>query len=456
MKTGSSLTKYPQGSLRELLALAASLTLILASNGLMGFVDRILLAQHSLESLQICVAAASLTTVFQMFCVRIAHVSQIFIGQYKGANRPELIGPCVWQSIWFSFLSMIVTLPVSWIVGPRFFAGTSVAEPGLAYFRILMCANFLFPLGASLFSFYLGRGRMNVVIISAFIGFLLNIAIDVALIFGIRGFWGPMGAMGSAIAVIVTQAVLCIVLFIDFLKKEHRQTYGIHFWQFDWSLLKQTLKVAVPRSATSFILLSTWAACVQIMMRKGGDYMAVITFGSSIFLLTDILAQGLAQAMMTSGAYTIGTKNWSCLRNTVRSGYLAALLLGTILAIPLVCFPQFPIAVFFKGEISSSLRQLLNLSCACLWVNVLAQALSSIGSGVLLASRDALFLMMFHLAIGWGIIYFPPYIGIEVLGWPPYAFFLCAALSCIIVSVAYYLRFSQERWKCFELVETSS
>ncbi len=111
MKTGSSLTRYPQGSLRELLALAASLTLILASNGLMGFVDRILLAQHSLESLQICVAAASLTTVFQMFCVRIAHVSQIFIGQYKGANRPELIGPCVWQSIWFSFLSMIVTLP---------------------------------------------------------------------------------------------------------------------------------------------------------------------------------------------------------------------------------------------------------------------------------------------------------------------------------------------------------
>ncbi len=297
---------------------------------------------------------------------------------------------------------------------------------------------------------------MNVVIISAFIGFLLNIAIDVALIFGIRGFWELMGAMGSAIAVIVTQAVLCIVLFIDFLKKEHRQTYGIHFWQFDWGLLKQTLKVAVPRSVTSFILFSTWAGSVQIMMRKGGDYMAVIAFGSSILLLTNILAQGLAQAMMTSGAYTIGTKSWCCLRKTLKSGYLAALLLAIILTIPLLCFPQYLIAVFFKGEISSSLRELLNLSCACLWVNLLAQAFTMIGNGMLMACQDMLFFMVFHLALGWGISYFPAYIGIELFGWPPHTFFLCAAFSCVAIATAYHLRFRQEHWKCLELAKANS
>jgi len=451
MQNFAGLTKHPPGSVRELAKITASLTLVLISASVMGFIDRIILARYSLHSLEACASAVSLSSIFQMFCVRIAYTTQIFIGQHHGAGKPELMGSSIWQAIWFSLLSIGVTMPLGWIIGPRFFAGTSVAETGLAYFQVVMAANFLFPLAAALSSFYLGRGRMRFVLIATFASQALNILLDLVLVFGIEGIVPPLGALGAALATATAQLALCAFLFADFFQSQNRQIFGTGQWRLSWDVFGKFLKVGIPRSVSAIILLTAWAASTHIMMRKGGDYMAVMAFGSSVLLLTMSLLNGLTQGVMTAAAYAIGAKFWPLLWKIYKSGCLLGIIEALVLAIPCIFFPGIVIGAFFKQEITPSLMELLKSACVCLWIMFLPQIGAATGNGMLMAYGDTMFHMLFHLVIGWIISYGPVYVGIGLWGWPANTFFLCTAFFGLVCAAAYFYRLRQQRWMATEL-----
>ncbi len=449
MKPLATLSKYPSGSIREFAWLTGSFALVFLFLNLMGFVDRIFLARHSLESLEICVSATSLIAVFQMFCMRIAHTTQIFIGERQGAKRLESMGPCVWQSIWFSLFSTIAIVPIGWIIGPRFFAGTHVEELGLSYFYILLWMNFLFPLGASLSSFYLGRGHSKIVLICTILCCFLHIGLDAALIFGLNGYWPPLGALGSAWALAFTQLGFCAFLFADFLKKENRRIYRTDVWMPDWNALKYSLRIGMPRSISALGNLGILAVITKIMIGKGGEYAIAMAFGSSILVLTQSLATGFAQAASCAGAYALGTQSWPLFWKVYKSGGMLVLFYGVFLTLPCLFFPNIPIALFFKEPPSPLLYELLSLSCICLWLTLLAQGFMAIAGGMLTANRDTLFHMLFNLTIGWMLYYFPTYFAIEISLWPPFTFFLCVAFACFGHALGYYIRLRREYQKTF-------
>src|SRR4051812_28279166 len=99
-----SLTKYPSGSFREIATLSSSLILVLFSATFMSLCDRLMLAHYSTQALEACVSAFYLSQLFQFVCTRITSIAQVFVGQYKGSGELNLIGPCVWQMVWFSLL----------------------------------------------------------------------------------------------------------------------------------------------------------------------------------------------------------------------------------------------------------------------------------------------------------------------------------------------------------------
>ncbi len=72
----SNLTKFPQGSVRELLSLAAPLFLILFSGCLLSFLERIWFARFSIQALEASVNAVYLFRIFQMPCIALAMMAQ--------------------------------------------------------------------------------------------------------------------------------------------------------------------------------------------------------------------------------------------------------------------------------------------------------------------------------------------------------------------------------------------
>ncbi|MBI3211302.1 MAG: hypothetical protein HYZ47_01270 [Simkania negevensis] len=111
--TSTSLTHYPEGSFRELMTLVFPLVLSLLSGSLMGFCDRLFLSHYSLDALKAVSSANYLCIFFQLACMRVATMNQVYVSKHIGSDQKELAGAYTWQMIWFSLFSMLFTLPLS-------------------------------------------------------------------------------------------------------------------------------------------------------------------------------------------------------------------------------------------------------------------------------------------------------------------------------------------------------
>src|SRR5947207_1639171 len=139
-----------KGGLREFTLLFFPLLLMTFSTFLILFVEKVFFAQFSAQAMEVAVTAAYACQVFQGPCVALAMMTQVYVGRWYGAQEYRAIGAGVWQFIWFSCLSLLITLPLSVVYGAFYFRGTSIEEIGLPYFHFLICISFLFPLGATL------------------------------------------------------------------------------------------------------------------------------------------------------------------------------------------------------------------------------------------------------------------------------------------------------------------
>src|SRR6185437_9254570 len=276
-----SLTKYRAGGLREVIFLSVPIMLVLFSGSIIGILERIFLAKYSLDAMEGAVSALYLCRLFQLPCVSIALFTQVFVATYVGAKQFEKIGGCIWQMIWFSFLSLCITLPASLVVGPLFFEGTVIEQTGSQYFYVLAAVNCLYPLSAVLSSFYLGRGQAKLVVIATVVTHLLNAVLDILLIFGVENLIPPLGVLGAAIATAISQGFFCLVLFALFLRNSHRELYGVGNYAFNLQELWNYVKVGLPRALGRIMMLGIGAAAIHLITSKGGDYLIVLSIGAS-------------------------------------------------------------------------------------------------------------------------------------------------------------------------------
>lgn len=433
-------TKCPSKSFKQLATITSSLILVLISASLMNFLDRLILARHSLESLEVCTAALSLGAAFQFPLIRLAVMTQVLIGQYEGADEFRLMGQLIWQMIWFFFMTMGISVPLGWIIGPLFFADSPVAETGINYFHYLMAINFLFPLGATLSAFYLGRGKTKMVLFASIGSQIVHIGLDFPLIFGIRGVLPSLGASGSVIATAIAETGFCLFLLFDFLKKSNRISFGTGEYRLNLSLLRTSLKLGIPRTIAVGLSFIAWAAVSQVMVEKGGDHLAVLALGGSILTLFTCIHSGLLQGVSIIASNLIGAKSPFSILKLCKPAFMCLTLASILFAIPCLVYPHLCIKLFFKGEISTQLVPILRYSCAWIWLYFIAYGMFAISVGLLNACGEVLFQMMYVLCVGWWITYIPVFIGIGRWGWRPDSLWFLMALTSFVPTGIYFLR----------------
>lgn len=441
-----SLTKYPLASLKEVLMLSFSFILVLFAGSLMGLCDRLILSHYSLRSAEAAISGLYLIQLFQIPCIRVTSTAQIFVGQYKGAGEQKMSGPVVWQMIWFSILSMLILLPISWPISRIFFQNSPIQTEGIAYFRYLMSINFLFPLGAALTAFYLGQGHAKKVLIISIASHILHILLDFPLILGIKGILPPFGVKGAAISAGISQFFFCALLFKDFLKPIYRQLYGTAKASFNPSLFRKCLKVAIPRAASKITFLIAWVAVTHIIIHKQENYLAVLAFGGTVNLFYTCFNEGMCQAITTIGSYLVGSKQF-LLWKLARSAFTFLMLGAALLAIPCLFFPESMISAFFKEIPSPMLKQELHLTCYWLWLLFITHGCNLIGLGLLNSYGDTPFQMLFAVTLGWMLNYWPVYFWIGKKNAPPNQFWLYMAGACAVSTLIYLLRLQREKWK---------
>lgn len=439
------ITKYPAGSLRELSYLSFPMIISTLSASLLGWFDRYFLSIYNVNAWKAVTAATNLTFLFQIVLIMIAFVSQAFIGHYKGANHPKRIGPFIWQMIYFSLLSMLITYPLS-ILAELYLRGIEFESGAVTYLRYLSVANFLYPLGATLAAFYLGRGKTKVVFIANLLIQGTNILLDYLLIFGIKNIIPPLGIKGAAIGTIVSQSIYCTILLSLFLQKKYVSRYGTDLRRLDLSLMWEGLRTGLPRAAGRAMLVGAWAFASYFIIQKGGDFFLVYSFFVTIFGLLLFITDGMGQALVTLTSYSLGASMDEVFHKILKTSFQFILIISLILGIPLLFMQDMIIHFMIKDPLTPETLSLLREACVWIWVGCIASGINRIGVGFITASRDTLFYATCVSAL-WITLCIPVYVGIELLSWTPTKIFMLDSINTSITGGIFIFRFLRSPYR---------
>lgn len=359
-----------------------------------AFFERALLDRCSVDAVQGAMNGFFLSNLFAWPCVALANMTQVFVGGYLGAGQNSRVGPCTWQMIWFSLLSMIVTLPLSVFIVPFFFKDTAVGLYATDYFRILAGGNFLLPLGAVLAAFFLAQKQIWIVIKTVLISCVVNSALAPLLIFGIKGILPPLEAAGAALAFVLSQLFFCVVLFRQFISQKNYFLFATDRWKIDIPSLMTYVKTGLPRAAGRIALSTLWMGHSIIMTAKGGDYLLVITLGSALTYFFLFFAETVVQTTAILASRYLGSGDNPAVKKVIRSGMFITLFFYAAIGLLFVGWPHQIISLFFPSILAVGTFVYLKATVICALIWSACMSLGCCLAGVILARKETLFWML--------------------------------------------------------------
>lgn len=406
------LTRFAPGSMRELWTISYPLIISNFSTQLMLLSDRIILAQWSSEAMSAAAVAGSVFAAIQIGLVCIAGISEVFVAQYNGGNKPHLIGKATWQMIWFSLMSGVVFIPLTIL-----FKDHSVPEmfrsDGVPYFFWVMMGIVFYPLASTLSSFYVGRGKTKMITLISIGANIINVLVDIILVFGVDGLIDPMGTTGAAIGTTIAEASFAFALFIPFLNSKNNKLFHTRSLSFDRFLFWKSLKIGAPFGVAVSIEILAWAAIFRILALASYQHVLVMTVGVNALLFFIFFINGLSRGITAVVANFIGSEKIHYITKTVRSGAYLFLIFSSIVALMCLIFPDVFLALNLPDASPEDLLVLKPAIFAALtWVflYVFLDGIAWAIGAALIAGGDSWFIFLATACLIWFTAIIPIYI----------------------------------------------
>lgn len=380
-----------RGGIKEVVALFIPLLVMTFSTSVVGFTDRLFFGKLSVAAIEAAVSVAYVSRVFQIPCVGLAIMVQVYVGRLQGAHEESSIGRYVWQFIWFSLLSVFITIPFSLIYGTLYFQSTAIEDSVFFYFVFMMSLNFLYPLGTCLSGFYVGRGRPGFILLITLIADVFNILLAYVFIFGVADWFPSLGLVGGALATLIAQTLFCVFLLSNFLSKKHAVVYGTHDWRFKPKLFLECIYPGFFRALQGMSIYICWSLIGYVMISRGGDYLLIWSLGSAIGLFLPFIGTAMYQALTTIASNILGASQEKFLGRLAYSGFWVISLIIMLMAIPLLLFPVETCHLLFpRIDINPTAVTHAFLG---LWLSFSFGTLACIPLSYLLAVKDTRFLL---------------------------------------------------------------
>ena len=424
-------TQITAGGIRDFFALFFPALLMSFSSYFAIFIEKILLGRYSTEALQIAVSTNYACMIFQAPCKALAMMSQVFVGRWYGANERLKIGSGIWQFIWFSLLSMFVMVPLGMLYGKFYFHGTPIEQCGLPYFYSLLFINFLFPLGITLSSFYLGQRKTKLILLASFVCQTIKVVLAYFLIFN------GLGLMGGLISTAISQGAFCVFLLSCFMNTKNNALYQSRNWSFKPKLFWECIRHGFMRSITCILNFGSWSAISYVMTAKGGDYLLYLSIGGALFIFLPFLSDAICLSQTTIVSQIVGAKKYLSLKSAFRSGLTLVSLMIAITSIPLLACP-IPVFHFLfpKIVLDPSVVRTLFLG---VWLSFVCFVSGSVPIGYILAFKDMKFSMsmgVFNWINGFLLIY----VTIQIFQVKAIAFWFILSLMHLTTAILYWMR----------------
>ncbi|MBI3211642.1 MAG: hypothetical protein HYZ47_03030, partial [Simkania negevensis] len=176
--------------------------------------------------------------------------------------------------------------------------------------------------------------------------------------------------------------------------------------------------------------LIAWTSGVAVLNRLGGDYLLVLSMGSTLCLIFSPLSEAIGQALTTLVAYFQGAKKWSYINLSLKAAFFVLLLEFLFLSLPFYFCKERMLDLFLGGKLSPESRSILSLSCYWLWIFFLIEGWGFIGISLLTGLEKTFYLLKMYLII-WPTIFLPIYCGFYLWGFSPDKLWMLSWISCL-------------------------
>ncbi len=254
------------------------------------------------------------------------------ISQYLGAGRLEEVKTLPAQAIFFNIaLSIIILLSTIFVVEDIFRllnASGKILDFCISYYSIRVWG---FPLTLFVFAVMgIFRGLQNTFwpMLIAIVGALLNVVLDVILVYGIEDIISPMYLEGAAWASLISQGVMALMAFFLLILKTDislRLRFPIHPEL--GRLVVMSLNLFVRAVALNVALI----LAVREATALGDRYIGAHTIAINLWLFAAFFIDGYGAAGNIMGGRLLGAKDynglWQLAKKIIRYGLAVSLVL---------------------------------------------------------------------------------------------------------------------------------
>lgn len=290
------------GSVREAWRLAYPTIIGMMSTTIMWTVDAILLGH--VGKIELAAGGFGGLVIWALYTFFVGSVQAVntFVSQSKGAGRLRECSVFTWQGIYLSLGGAVILAFFLW----KFDWILALARPEpevirecLRYSQARMTGAFFVLAMFAISSFFRGIGDVKVPMLVAIVANVINIALDVVLIFGVGPF-PRLTTLGAGLATAIANACGFLLILMIFLRPRiHRAYHSRTDHPFRPTEMLRLLRVGVPLGVQFFLDMASFTVFVAIMGRLGTDQLAASQIGIQLLSFSFMPANGIAKAGTT-------------------------------------------------------------------------------------------------------------------------------------------------------------
>jgi len=395
-------------SLSYILKVTLPLVLSALTTALMMSIDRFVVSLFSVEAMNALSIAGSYMGVLVMFFSSITAISTVFVGQLNGKCEHEKLAEPVWQMIYFSLLIAMLSIPFTLYPDLICLLPDRYYDLGILYQEILTGGMFIPTMYNAIAGFFIGQGKTAIITAIVILSNILNLILDIVLVFGIDGIIPSYGVAGAAIATVVSSGIGLLILISITLTRENRLKFKTLSYAFNKQMFLECIKVGLPLAVDRIFNLSAWSLIFILFGRVSNDLATLESITVSVYLVLCCYPEGLNKGAASIVSNLIGNNMSSKIRDVFKSYMFMNIVFSFLISIPLV-FAQ-GILFFFLGKMNGDVSHLhaeFEFIFYILSATIFFDGIMWVISGILAAWKDTLWPAVVNTALVWGIIVFP-------------------------------------------------
>jgi MATE family, multidrug efflux pump len=388
--------------IRALLSMALPLFIAQLAQMGTGVVDTVMAGRYNATDLAAIAIGYNVWLPIYLFFVGTMLATTAIVAQDFGAGKTQRIKDSLPQALWLALLMGLLAAPACYFSGPlldllnldsptrekslAYLQATAFGLPAAAIFQALRCHT-------------QGIGVMRPFAIASVIGFVANIPLNYAFIYGK---WGApeMGAAGCGWATAISMWLGPVLIMFYMARAKTLKPY-LPKWAFyrpRLSALKEISRLGLPVGLTFFLEIAVFSIIGLMIARLGNTAMGSHQIAVNVWDVVYMPLISLGTAMTTRIGHAIGAGDRAGVTLAIQCGAAIMLLIGCATMAFLLTTPELVVRAYTTDD---SIMQMAVALIRLAGLFIILDAVQAFGSFSLRAFKDNQFPFIVMLFAYW-------------------------------------------------------